>query len=126
MDLFEIRSQRIIVSNFAEQHLAVPVNDRQQVVEIVRHASSESADAFHFLGLEVLFLDGPVLSYVKPDAGYAQDLAHGVIQRRVVPLEHLLTAISGNYRCLVKRLYPSESRSLVEQIPYLCLAGPAE
>ncbi len=40
----------------AAQQVRAGANDRQQVVEIMRHAASELADGFHLLRLAELFL----------------------------------------------------------------------
>src|SRR5439155_1318731 len=58
------------------QQLAVAVDDRQQVVEVVRHSAGQLTDGLHFLGLTVLLfhriervLGGPLLADVAKDSG---------------------------------------------------------
>ncbi len=66
--------------------LEVAQDHRQQVVEIVRHAAGELADAFHFLrlgelllGAHQLLLRGAALGDVARDLGKAQQVAVAVV-----------------------------------------------
>ena len=56
-NLFQPGLGSIAVRQFAQEHLAVAVDHRQQIVEIVRHAAGQPPDALHLLRLQVLRLD---------------------------------------------------------------------
>ena len=46
-----------------EQEIAVPANDRQQIIEVVSHSSGKSADRFHLVGLTKPLLELPVFAF---------------------------------------------------------------
>jgi len=66
----------------ALQLFEVAENDRQQIVEIVRHAASELPDRFHFLRLPKLGLDPMAFRRVVDECDCADDPALSVPQRR--------------------------------------------
>ena len=54
-------AERTLLWDGIAHHLAMPENNREQVVEIVCDAASEASDRFHFLGLtELVFKKLPV------------------------------------------------------------------
>ena len=55
-DLVRVRMQRVVGGQRFEDEVAIPVDDGEQVVEVVCHASGEPADAFEFLCLSELAL----------------------------------------------------------------------
>ena len=55
-DLVSVRMQRVVGRQRFEDQVAIPVDDGEQVVEVVRHTSGEPADAFEFLRLSELAL----------------------------------------------------------------------
>ena len=58
----------------------------QQVVEVVRYAAGEAADALHLLGVRQLGLEGPPLGYVLQDAVVAdQPAVLGELRHRRAP-----------------------------------------
>ena len=58
-----------------QHQLAVPQNDGQQVVEVVRHAAGQLSDGFHLLRLLILRLEGPAFGDVHGDPDAAHRLA---------------------------------------------------
>ena len=61
VDLFQALPAGIVPVQRAEQHPAVAVNHRQQVIKIVGDAAGQPADRFHFLRLHQLRLQSPPL-----------------------------------------------------------------
>jgi hypothetical protein len=55
----------------SQQHLGIAADDREQVVEVVRHAASQAAEGFHLLGLAELRFQVLALGDVADDAGDA-------------------------------------------------------
>jgi hypothetical protein len=55
-DLIDQRSHCVRFGQLMVDEGAVAVDDREEIVEIVRHAAGESADALHFLGLHKALL----------------------------------------------------------------------
>src|ERR1019366_9903779 len=59
VDLFEAAPDRIPRLQAAEQQPAVPVDHRQQVVEVVRYPSRQPSDTLQFLSLaQLIFYPG--------------------------------------------------------------------
>jgi hypothetical protein len=59
-------------------HLGVPADDGEQVIEIVRHAAGEAADALQFLGLQKLVFQMFVFGDVQGHTDQSRGLALGV------------------------------------------------
>src|SRR5882724_1700748 len=55
-DLIDLRSHCVRFGQLMVDEGAVAVDDREEIVEIVRHAAGESADALHLLGLNKALL----------------------------------------------------------------------
>ena len=64
----ELRIGSLGVKTFQRQ-FAVPVDNGQQVVEVVRHSPCQAPHRFHFLCLAELTLQAPSLGNVLGDAG---------------------------------------------------------
>ena len=60
-DLFQGGPLRVFQIAACQQHVAVPGDHGEQVVEIVRHAAGQPADRLHFLGLPELLFQGDAL-----------------------------------------------------------------
>ena len=108
VDLFEMsRSGSPALS--CQRQLAVAVDDGQQVIEIVRHASRQAAHRLHLLGLGEtelqlgLFLVRTLLfREVHADARHADNLSAKMVpDRRVIPLHQAPLARPGNDLVLV-------------------------
>ena len=56
LDLLHVAAHRLVWFQVLEQHLSETENDRENVVEVVGHTSSEPPDGFHLLRLAKLFL----------------------------------------------------------------------
>ena len=69
------------LAQMALQGVEIADDDGQQVVEVVRDAAGELADALHLLGLPQLLLGGPPLGQVARDLGKADQLALAVVNR---------------------------------------------
>ncbi len=67
LNLDQVRPIRIAFHVAIEQQLRVPQNRRQQVVEVVRDAASEPADAFNLLGLNEPPLEHPPVRHIADD-----------------------------------------------------------
>src|ERR1019366_2176476 len=57
------------------EHVAVAVDDGQQVVEVVGNAAGEASDGLHFLRLQQLFLQAAALRGIAQDSVYGHRLA---------------------------------------------------
>jgi hypothetical protein len=55
-DLLDLRPPWVRFRQLMVDEVAVAVDNREEIVEIVRHAAGESADALHFLGLHIPLL----------------------------------------------------------------------
>jgi hypothetical protein len=64
LDLLDEAAGLRIAAHFVFEHLRVAENCRQQVVEVVRDAPRQAADALHFLSLEQLILERATLADV--------------------------------------------------------------
>ena len=78
VDLHEAGPQRIARAQLAEQQLAVAVDHRQQVVEVVRHAARQPPDRFHLLRLLELGFQRLALGNVMRDDLHAANLPIGI------------------------------------------------
>src|SRR6266540_5658069 len=62
LDLLDVLASKEIGSEAVEHKFTVAVNDRQQVVEVMRDAAGKPSDRLHFLSLaKLLFQSGSVL-----------------------------------------------------------------
>src|SRR5439155_15948334 len=61
LDQLDVPAVRIMGSQVEEEELAASGDDRQQVVEVMRHTSREPPDGFHLLRLAKLLLQGLLL-----------------------------------------------------------------
>ena len=71
----EVFVRRIVGRQLARRHLDVAEDRRQQIVEIVRDAAGEPADAFHLLRLQELRFEALPFGDVLHDAEHARGLA---------------------------------------------------
>src|ERR1019366_1866902 len=69
------RSLGIVCRKVVEEHVAVAVDDGQQVVEVVGNAAGEASDGLHFLRLQQLFLQAAALRGIAQDSVYGHRLA---------------------------------------------------
>jgi hypothetical protein len=56
VNLFNHLPLRIVPGKLLDEHVAVPVDDRQQVVEVVGDSAGKASNCLHFLRLPQLFL----------------------------------------------------------------------
>jgi len=80
---FHAPSQSAVRAYLMIENIAVPENDAEEIVEIMRNSASEPADGFHFLRLEELPFQAPALCYV-----FREDLK---ISRRISFLQDRMT-----------------------------------
>ena len=73
-DLLDRLPQLGAFADVIEEQIAVAVDDRQQVVEVVRHAARELAERVHFLRLTQLGLEMPPLGDIFGNPGHTDDL----------------------------------------------------
>ncbi len=86
-DLGDVAERGIAGRGIGPRHLGVAEDRRQQVVEVVRDAASQPADAFHALREQELRFEAPQLGDVLADDQDAHALALGVAQARGIPEE---------------------------------------
>jgi hypothetical protein len=65
----------------AFQQVRIHLDDRENVIEIMRYAARQLADALHFLGLPVLFLQFALFGDVARNFGSAENFAGTVSER---------------------------------------------
>src|SRR5690348_14776009 len=58
-----------------QHHFAVAANDRQEIIEVVGYAGSQTPDRVHLLCLAQLYLLLPLLPDVAADSGEMSDFA---------------------------------------------------
>ena len=73
-DLGDQLVQCVVRRQLADEHVAVPVDHREEVVEIVRHASRQAADRLQLLRLQQPGLHLQPLGYVAGHSQYFADL----------------------------------------------------
>ena len=85
------------------EHVAVPHDDHQDVVEVMGDASGEPSDRLHLLGLDELLLQVAPLGDVLPGAEAAEQVAGVIRQERIVPGDEPLSSLPGDDMILVVR-----------------------
>ena len=108
VDLFQTVPERIARLQPAEQQPAVPVDHRQQVVEVVRHPSRQPSDALQFLSLAQLVFYLGLFGFracqigdVLADAGHTDDLSARIPDYRIIPVDQASLALPGDDLVLV-------------------------
>ena len=75
LNFCDVGVTRIVRAEIGQQQLAEAQDDRQQVVEVVRHAAGQASDGFHLLQLLVLRLQRAAFGDVLVDAHAAHRFA---------------------------------------------------
>src|ERR1035437_9320031 len=88
LDLRRVCPQGIIRDKLIEQQVAVPVDDREQVVEIVSHSGGQPSHCLHLLCLAELVLQTLALCDVAKVPDSAIELPAGTLQGRGIPVKN--------------------------------------
>ena len=86
LDQLDVPAVRIMGRQVEEEELAAAGDDRQQVVEVMRHTSREPPDGLHLLCLAKLFVDLHQLSCAFLDPRFQPIVGRSEPRLRVTPL----------------------------------------